>query len=155
MNHVGFDSIGGSDRLTGCHANVQKSGLPHQKRVILALKPIQALSNFCGLAWVNIFIKRKESWCSSLRTSSERPRPHPTAQKTVDALPLKEKYINDAPWQSALIRGGSPWTQLFIGHRFSSGFMASDTPRKLVAERLLGNTLRGCQLSRHASCIIL
>lgn len=72
-----------------------------------------------------------------------------------DTLSLKEKYINDAPWQSALISEGSPWTPLFIGHRFSSGFMASDTPRTLVAGRLLGNTLRGCHLSRHASCIIL
>lgn len=118
------------------------------------------------LARVNIFIHkagriRKEPLitislrsCTSLSAHVEQAKNSPK-QWAFDTLSLKEKYINDAPWQSALIRGGSPWTQLFIGHRFSSGFMASDTPRKLVAERLLGNTLRGCQLSRHASCIIL
>ncbi len=99
---------------------------------------------------VTIFLHSCTSLSAYVRQAKKTPK-----QRAFDTLSLKEKYINDAPWQSALIRGGSPWTQLFIGHRFSSGFMASDTPRKLVAGRLLGNTLRGCQLSRYASCIIL
>lgn len=116
------------------------------------------------LAQVNIFthknggIKKEPLVTISLHSCtslSDHIGQDNTKQWAFDTLSLKEKYINDAPWQSALIRGGSPWTQLFIGHRFSSGFMASDTPRKLVGGRLLGNTLRGCQLSRHASCIIL
>lgn len=118
----------------------------------LCAKCVRVRSHFWGLGTSRyLYLLKIKNPDALLSLNKLRTPP----QKTVDTLPLKEKYINDAPWQSALIRGGSPWTQLFIGHRFSSGFMASDTPRKLVAERLLGNALRGCQLSRHASCIIL
>lgn len=125
---------------------IHKSGRMEQKCLSIPAPPILLQQT----SWRRAREKKKSNCSPQNQKKGEKKK-----LWAFDTLSLKEKYINDAPWQSALIREASPWTRLFIGHRFSSGFMASDTPRTLVAGRLLGNTLRGCHLSRHASCIIL